>query len=135
MSASRNLVYIAGPMSGYPEFNAPAFAAAKARLEAAGLRVITPVEIGESVFGSSGGGVPAAEYLRADLRWVCSHCDAIALLDGWEHSVGARCEVVVAITLGMTFRSAETGAIVPRPVSVLVDRGYLEPHVPGVTDA
>ena len=132
MSAPRNLVYIAGPMSGYPEWNAPAFAAAKARLEAAGLRVITPVEIGEAVFGFGAENVPAAEFLRADLRWMCLHCDAIALLDGWELSVGARCEVVVAITLGMQFRSAETGAIVPRPVSVLVDRGYLEPYVPGV---
>ena len=76
MSAPRNLVYIAGPMSGYPEFNAPAFAAAKARLEAAGLRVITPVEIGDAVFGSAGGGVPLTstqfDQLKRDLAYAIS---------------------------------------------------------------
>lgn len=119
---TRRGVYIAGPMSGYPDLNVPAFVAAKARLEADGWDVLSPVDIGQAVFGGEGS-VPAADYLREDLRRMVD-CRAIALLPGWEHSLGACCEVAVAITLGMDFLDATTGNLITRPASVLIARGY-----------
>ena len=37
-------VYIAGPMTGLPDFNYPAFNAAAAKLRALGLEVLNPAE-------------------------------------------------------------------------------------------
>jgi hypothetical protein len=58
-------------------------------------------------------------------------CTAIALLPGWERSVGARCEVVVAVTLGFAFYD-ETGASIPAPTRVVCSGGYSV--APGAVD-
>ena len=88
--------YIAGPMSGLPDFNYPAFNAAAAQLRAEGVQVINPAE-------SDGGstGKPWEFYMRLALRGLLE-CDAIVLLPGWEESRGARIERRLAQDLGMT---------------------------------
>lgn len=90
-------LYVAGPMTGLPEFNYPAFRRAAADLEAAGFQVEDP----------STNVNPAPDdyhgWLRAGLAQLIT-CDAVALLDGWEASVGARLEVNVAATLGLRVR-------------------------------
>lgn len=92
-------VYVAGPMTGLPEFNRPAFDARAASLRAAGHIAISPPEITDAVFGGDTTR-PYAEYIAADLRELLT-CEAISLLPGWHLSRGARMEEHVAAVLGL----------------------------------
>jgi len=88
-------VYIAGPMSGLPELNFPAFHREAAHYRAQGLEVVNPAEINED---------PSAgwnECMRADIRELVT-CDAIAMLPGWEKSRGASLEHYIARQLDLT---------------------------------
>lgn len=89
------VVYIAGPMTGIPEFNYPAFHAAAKLLRAVGYTVVSPAEIHGNDTER-----PWEDYLRRDLVALMS-CDALALLPGWSGSRGARLEKHVADELGM----------------------------------
>lgn len=101
-------VYIAGPMSGYPEFNFPAFFAAQKMFEADGWKVWNPAAkeyengVQEAPSFSSGDNKALVEggwdYKSAFL-WDCEKVitsDAIYLLPGWEFSPGACAEHAVA---------------------------------------
>lgn len=90
--------YIAGPMTGYEEFNHPAFHAKAAELRAAGETVINPAEHDSEI----GLDQPWDVYLRRDLVLLAEHCDKIVLLEGWENSKGACLEWTVGKQLGMT---------------------------------
>lgn len=91
-------LYVAGPMTGLPEFNYPAFRRAAADLEAAGFQVEDPsTNVNPTPDDYHG-------WLRAGLAQLIT-CDAVALLAGWEASGGARLEVNVAATLGLRVRS------------------------------
>ncbi len=127
-------IYVAGPMRGLPEHNFPAFYAAADRFRRAGWVVRNPAEIGLEAFGNDpAAGGPA--YMRADLRAICD-VDAMALLPGWERSTGARCEVVVGITLGLTFYDAEVMEEVAPPDRVVIAGGYEKaPEVADSLDA
>lgn len=88
-----SVIYISGPMSGYPEFNYPQFFAAEEDLLILGHEVINPARHPKQKTW--------ADYLRLDLADVLT-ADAIAVLPGWEASRGAALEVHVAHALGMT---------------------------------
>lgn len=88
-------LYIAGPMSGLPEFNYPAFHAAEAQLQAAGYETLNPATNGEKDSWE--------DYMRAGIAQVIQ-ADALALLPGWHASRGARIEVDLAANLGMESR-------------------------------
>ena len=90
-------VYLAGPMTGYENFNFPAFNAAAQRLRAEGFDVVNPADHGIVE------GAEWADYLRFDLGKLVQ-CASIALLPGWEASKGANLEVSVAQKLGMFVR-------------------------------
>lgn len=85
-------------MTGYPEFNHPAFHAKAAQLRAAGEDVINPADNDAEI----GLDQPWDTYLRRDLVLLAERCDKIALLDGWEKSKGATLEHHVGVKLGMT---------------------------------
>ncbi|AXC38143.1 nucleoside deoxyribosyltransferase [Gordonia phage Ayotoya] len=87
--------YLAGPMSGHPGHNYPAFAEAADRLRNRGLIVVSPHEL-------HGGDTsqPWTYYLRRDLRALLD-CDWLVMLTGWESSTGATLEHRVATQLGM----------------------------------
>lgn len=87
-------IYVAGPMTGLPEFNYPAFRTATEELLARGYDVEDPSRNENPTPGDYHG------WLRAGLAQLI-RCDAVALLPGWEESGGARLEVNVAATLGM----------------------------------
>jgi hypothetical protein len=95
-------IYVAGPMSGYPDCNFPAFHAAAERLSAAGWKVFNPAEN----FGGRKD-LPREAYLRLDLA-VLAQCEAIAMLPGWEDSRGAKLEYLVAHELGCAIIDAVT---------------------------
>lgn len=129
-------IYIAGPMRGMPEHNFPAFNRAAEQLRADGWIVCSPVDVGR-LFANDPN-IHGSEYLREDLLHLV-RCSAIALLPGWERSVGARCEVAVAITLGLEFlwnaasEDAPYWATMPRPVSVRIAGGY--ERLPGAPES
>lgn len=87
-------VYIAGPMTGLPEFNFPAFNAEAAKLREAGMAVLNPADHGIV------DGADWADYLRHDIAGLSS-CESIFLLPGWSNSKGARLERTIADALGM----------------------------------
>lgn len=90
-------LYISGPMSGYEEFNYPAFHEAAEALRAAGYEVENPAEIGHP-------GMAYVDLIREDIR-VILDCDGVATLEGWWASRGAHIETSVAGVLNMPIRS------------------------------
>lgn len=101
-------VYIAGPMSGYPEFNFPAFFTAQYTLERLGWKVWNPAakDSEKNVQASHAYGTGDNTALvsegwdwRDAFQWDCNkvlQSDGIYLLRGWEESKGARAEWAVA---------------------------------------
>lgn len=99
--------YIAGPMTGYPDFNWEAFEEAEHELIGWGNECTNPHKVGFTPFDVRGmqGDEPLEDYqlhhiITDDLEALLS-CDAIYLLRGWERSVGARAEHAVAIWRGI----------------------------------
>lgn len=85
-------IYIAGPMTGYPDYNRAAFNAKASELMAEGHIVLNPA-------------VLLAAFARVN-TWIFAamvrSADAIYLLNRWEESVGARAEHALAEKLGLT---------------------------------
>jgi hypothetical protein len=71
-------VYIAGPMTGHPDWNFPAFHAAASAWRELGWEVINPAE----AFGGQTD-LPYSAYVQQDLADL-QRCAAIALLPGWD---------------------------------------------------
>lgn len=85
-------LYVAGPMSGYPESNYPLFNRVSELLRQAGFEIVNPAEFGN--------GKHYIDFLREDLRLMLD-CHGVAVLDKWWESTGARNEVQVAGVLKM----------------------------------
>lgn len=93
--------YLSGPMSGIADFNRPEFEAAAARLRAAGVDVVSPIELDAA---DSGEITPDADWrvdddtyfrlIRRDVVQI-AECDQMVLLPGWQKSRGCRIEVAV----------------------------------------
>ena len=90
----KKTIYLAGPMSGLPEFNYPAFNEAAALLRAKGHTVLNPAENPVPACGTWQG------YMRLALAQLVQ-CECIVLLPGWSESKGALIERWLAQVLGM----------------------------------
>lgn len=88
-------IYIAGPMTGRPDFNFPAFHRVAERLREMGWKVINPAEN-----HSGDQRLTHEEYMRTDIPQVVS-ADALYAMNGWEDSKGASLEVKVADACGL----------------------------------
>lgn len=84
-------VYVSGRIKDYEGY-LEHFAEGCRKVADAGHRPVNPCELGEP-------DMTYEEFMRTDLRALL-HCDAIYMLDGWEKSVGARCEHMVASMSG-----------------------------------
>jgi hypothetical protein len=109
-------IYVAGPMSGIPEFNFSAFESAALLLRSDGHTVFNPAErdivrhngVDISKGNATGSqeqavkehGFSLRDALADDTWWICQEADAIAMLPGWENSKGARAEHALAVALG-----------------------------------
>jgi len=101
LTRKRYKVYVAGPMTDYPEYNYPAFYAAAKRLRLEyGWDVVNPAELDELTTEELGDSTQLPAYLRRDFRELVE-CDGIVLMDGWEDSPGANAELCVARFLAM----------------------------------
>ena len=87
-------VYIAGPMTGLPEYNVPAFNEASESLRLTGHLPLNPARRGVNPSWTW------LDYMRAALRDIAD-ADGVAFLDGWECSRGANIEVGLARDLGI----------------------------------
>lgn len=80
-------IYIAGPMTGYENYNRDAFFAAADNLKADGHTVLNPSVLPD--------GLSQAEYMDICLAMVRS-ADTIFMLTGYEQSKGALAELAYA---------------------------------------
>lgn len=92
-------LYIAGPMTGYPDENRATFHAAHAELQSAGYICMNPALNGLPRTA------PWHHHMRRDYSMLIA-CAGVALLPGWERSRGARLEVAWADALQMPVRTA-----------------------------
>lgn len=82
-------VYLAGPMTGLPDNNFPAFRAAASHLRAQGLDVENPADNPAPATGAW------RDYLRLAIAQLV-RCDEVRVLPGWQRSRGATLEVHIA---------------------------------------
>lgn len=105
-------IYVAGPMSGLPEWNYPAFFAAEDRLRAEGWNVKNPAAKdkengfedeeaqanGDTALAIQKGTFDFRHAYLWDLEQVVKG-DGIYMLKGWENSPGARGEHAAAVAM------------------------------------
>lgn len=109
-------LYVAGPMTGLPDFNYPAFERAEMLLRGAGYEVESPHHNGDGDTSK-----PWQWYVRAALAQML-RCDGVALLPGWEKSRGANLEHFIACTLDMPCRDVVSWLLltpVPAPAGAV----------------
>lgn len=99
-------LYLAGPMTGYDDYNFPAFHNAAAGLRASGHEVVSPAEMDEGIPPEEHEALDWSDYLRRDLELLVG-CEGVAVLPGWQDSKGASLEVHVANALGMPIIDAQ----------------------------
>jgi hypothetical protein len=107
-------VYVAGPMTGYPEFNFPAFFAAQKKLEAQGWKVWNPADKDSEAnldpeavkTGNDKLAMEKGFDFRDAFGWECDKVvngDGIYMLKGWEASPGARAEHAIASVMKIKY--------------------------------
>lgn len=114
-------LYIAGPMTGYEQWNFPEFFRVEKALLELGYDVINPAHNDgpdlESALASAGStekpNYTWNYYMKRDLPHVME-CDGLLLLEGWQNSKGAKLEVHVAKALGLPLYILRGGVVKPR---------------------
>lgn len=109
-------VYVAGPMTGYPDHNVPAFDAATAKLRSLLFHVVSPPDVtrsyGVTIRGINSDGTidPAAycQLVKLDIQAMLQDCERIYVLPGWRESKGAKLEVAIGLACGMKIYDFET---------------------------
>jgi hypothetical protein len=93
-------IYISGPISGMEDGNRRAFEMASMQLDICGYESVSPHRNGLPIDAEW------TDHMRADIRMLL-HCDALAMLPGWERSKGAKIEHGLALSLGMEVRALD----------------------------
>lgn len=119
-------IYIAGPMTGLPQFNFPAFHSVSAHLRTSGYEVISPAEtdppdVQAAAMSSpdgtyDGGGKVGSEtwgdMLARDVKMLADGgITHIVFLPDWTRSRGARLEAFVGLLCKLRFATHEPGAL------------------------
>jgi len=116
-------IYIAGPMTGLPQFNIPAFDAMALQLREVGYKAVSPAELDDPEtraisMASPDGAIATLEshgstwgdFLSRDVKLIAdSDIDAVVVLPGWETSRGARLETFVAHLCGYPIYTVTVG--------------------------
>lgn len=99
--------YIAGPMTGYDNFNFPAFDKAEMVLRSWGINAVNPAQmdrdagIDEQQLSIESAKDMARVFAKRDCNAIIDNCSGMYMLKGWEYSVGARAEHALACWLGL----------------------------------
>ncbi|OVZ94885.1 hypothetical protein CBW58_02090 [Yersinia frederiksenii] len=104
------VVFIAGPMTGYHNFNRSEFNTEAGILEDRGFTVLNPATLPD--------GLLHEQYLHITLAML-EQADAIFLLNGWEKSAGATRELDRACELGLLLLCQDWDSV---PLAVLRKR-------------
>lgn len=121
--------YIAGPMSGIPQFNVPLFDAVAKALRANDIDVVSPAELDspemrEFALASKDGKLPEdgriageswSDVLARDVKLIGNEVDGIVVLPNWHKSRGARLECFVGLLTGKTFYTQRNGTVYEIP--------------------
>jgi hypothetical protein len=93
-------IYIAGPMSGIPAFNFPAFDEAERILREFGWNPINPAEMDREIGFDPNRDTVDKAFLEAamarDVAAITEEAEAMVMLPGWERSTGAKAEKALA---------------------------------------
>lgn len=119
-------VYIAGPMSGLPDMNYPAFDKAEGQLLAVGYEVLNPTNV-DVEHEKERVRIDNCHYCRLSephpWKWyvlrtlaMLAEADALALLPNWQSSRGSRVEVEFAS--GMEIPIGSVALYIDRYVSI-----------------
>ena len=98
----RKRVYVSGPMTGYENENADAFEEAAVSLRHLGYMVCNPHDTSALL-----GKLSHSEYLRFDFQRVLE-ADFLVALPGWEDSLGALSEIMMAVRMDLKVWNWET---------------------------
>jgi len=125
MDKRSKVIYVAGPMRGYDNWNYDAFNKHSEALRSKGWTVVNPAELDsncakEEKIGpwptdgvlesdphsfNPGVNYHHQEFLREvllrDLTYIARECSAIYMLEGWENSKGAKAEWALAKALSL----------------------------------
>lgn len=92
---NKKKIYISGPISGHDiEERRAAFAAVESMLREEGLEVVNPLNVAFPEYCTH------EQYMRVDIALLIG-CDYIYLMKGWDESLGASTEFVVATSAGI----------------------------------
>jgi len=94
--------YLAGPMTGYQEFNVPAFLQAKEELEKQGFDIELPADIENKEIDGDW-----SDFLAEDIKLICKKCVGIILLPEWIRSRGAKLEVACGLMQSLKYPDFE----------------------------
>lgn len=91
---SKRVIYLSGPMSGYPESNYPLFHKVAAELRGDGHLVYNPAEF--SYCKTTYPEFPLRHAFAEYSSFICREACTIVLLPGWEKSLGVSAELALA---------------------------------------
>lgn len=125
-------IYLAGPMSGMPDHNFPAFDAARDLIKGLGHSVVSPPDLARKTpmpYGVNGYISPEVKqaYMLLDCVDMLD-CDAVVVLPQWMQSSGARCEVLVATQCGIPVYALDQFLTERRRLHVQIETAIISCH-------
>jgi hypothetical protein len=142
MILSKSIIwYIAGPMTGIPQFNYPLFRRAARRMRATGHTIVSPAEMDSALMQAQAEASPDGsptqlakdtgetwgDVLARDVRVISDEIGGIIVLPNWFKSRGARLEVFVGLLTGKEFAVYDDLTEMPYPV----DRVWMQELIKG----
>ena len=92
------VIYLGGPMKGYPQSNYPLFMRVSTELRLYGHRVYNPAEFPHDGPHST---FPLRKAFAEYCKFICEEACTIVMLPGWEKSKGATTERGLAENCGL----------------------------------
>ena len=121
--------YIAGPMTGLPQSNFPAFDAAAAALRDRGYEVVSPAELDNPEDRAIAlADLPPrktwGDFLARDVKLIADGgIEAIVLLPDWQTSRGAKLEAFIGLLGKLRFLVYRDGVL------TIADPGFVMHHI------